>query len=326
VRSISLRFLWLGLLLPAVLVLSVMVGAVPVPAAAVYKAIVAPDQTNQTTIVRDMRLPRALTGALVGAALAVSGAVMQAATRNPLAAPGVAGVSAGASVAVIALTVFGKTAATGTPLALAAFAGAAVGGGMVFAMASGKGATPVRLALAGVAVSALLAAVGSGITMLNEANISLIIAWSTGGLDGRFWPQLRFLWPYVAVGLLMAWVLSRRLDIMKLGDDVATGLGLNMAWARAGALAVTVVLAGAAVAVAGPIGFVGLMVPHVARRLFGVKHAVLLPACALLGALLLTTADIGARLVMRPEEVPVGILTAVLGGPFFLYLVRKEAR
>jgi ferric citrate transport system permease protein len=321
---VPLRYLALVLLLPAVLLGSVMVGAVRVPAPAVYRALTAPDSSNQTTIVREMRLPRALNGALVGAALAVAGAVMQAATRNPLAAPSVAGVSAGASLAAVALTVFGGALGSSpTALAVAAFAGAAVGGGLVFAMAAGKGATPVRLALAGVAVSALLGAVSTGITMLKEANISLIIAWSTGGLDGRYWAQFRFLWPWVAAGLIGALLLARRLDVMRLGEEVAAGLGLNLAWARGGALAVTVALAGAAVAVAGPIGFVGLMVPHVARRFFGVEHRLLIPACALLGALLLTTADVGARVVLAPVEVPVGILTAALGGPFFLYLVRK---
>jgi ferric citrate transport system permease protein len=316
------RYVLFGLLLAGALLLSVMVGAVRVPAPAVYRALTAPDESNQTTIVREMRLPRALNGALVGAALAVAGAVMQAATRNPLAAPSVAGVSAGASVVVIALTVFTAVGTFG--LAVGAFAGAAVGGGLVFAMAAGRGATPVRLALGGVAVSALLGALGSGISFLKEANMTLVIAWSTGGLDGRFWPQFRFLWPWVAVGLLGALLLARRLDVMRLGDEVAAGLGLNLGWARAGALGITVVLAGASVAVAGPIGFVGLMVPHVARRIFGTEHRFLLPACALLGALLLTTADIAARLVMAPQEVPVGILTAALGGPFFLYLVRKE--
>lgn len=318
-----MRFLALGLLLPFALLASVMVGAVKVPTDAVYRAIVAPDDSQASIIVRDLRLPRALNGALVGAALAVAGAVMQAATRNPLAAPSVAGVSAGASLAVVLLTLF--SAAQGPIMAAGAFIGAAVGGSLVFAMASGKGATPVRLALAGVAVSSLLSALGSGIIMVRESAVATMISWSTGGLDGRIWPQFHFLWPWVAAGLIGALLLSTRLDIMRLGDDVAVGLGLHLGKSRAAALLITVVLAGASVAVAGPISFVGLMVPHVARRLFSAEHKVLLPACALMGALLLTVADIGARVIMSPLEVPVGILTAVLGGPFFLYLVRKEA-
>lgn len=319
----GLRYVALIVLVPAALLLSVMVGAVSIPASDVLTALTAPGESQQTVIVREMRLPRALNAMLVGAALAVAGAVMQAATRNPLAAPSVAGVSAGASLAVVLLTVLGK--AGGPALAVAAFAGAAAGGALVFAMAAGKGATPVRLALAGVAVSALLGAISSGIVMLKEAAVASIISWNTGGLDGRFWPQFQFLWPWVLVGMLGALLLATRLDIMRLGDEVAAGLGLNLAPARVGALLVTVILAGASVAVAGPISFVGLMVPHLARRLFGHGHRLLIPVSAVMGGLLLTLADVGARVVVPDQEVPVGILTAVLGGPFFLYLVRKEA-
>jgi ABC-type Fe3+-siderophore transport system permease subunit len=322
-RLLGLRYLALVILVPTALLLSVMVGAVSIPASDVLTALTTPGEGQQLVIVREMRLPRALNAMLVGAALAVAGVVMQAATRNPLAAPSVAGVSAGASLAVVLLTVFGKP--SGPALAAAAFAGAAGGGALVFAMAAGRGATPVRLALAGVAVSALLGALSSGIIMLKEAAVAVIISWSTGGLDGRFWPQFHFLWPWVLAGLIGALLLATRLDIMRLGDEVATGLGLNLGPARLGALAVTVILAGAAVAVAGPISFVGLMVPHVARRLFGHGHRLLIPVSAVMGGLLLTLADVGARVVVPDQEVPVGILTAVLGGPFFLYLVRKEA-
>lgn len=320
---VGLRAVALVVLVPAALLLSVMVGAVSIPAPDVLSALTTPGDSQQAVIVREMRLPRAVNAMLVGAALAVAGVVMQAATRNPLAAPSVAGVSAGSSLAVVLVTVLGQ--AHGVTLAIAAFAGAAAGGALVFAMAAGKGATPVRLALAGVAVSALLAAVSSGIIMLKEAAVAAIISWNTGGLDGRFWPQFHFLWPWVLLGLAVALLLAPRLDIMRLGDDVAAGLGLNLGPARVGALLVTVILAGAAVAVAGPIGFVGLMVPHVARRLFGQGHRVLILVSALMGGLLLTFADIGARVVIPDQEVPVGILTAVLGGPFFLWLVRKEA-
>jgi ABC-type Fe3+-siderophore transport system permease subunit len=316
------RYLVLGLLLAGALLLSVMVGAVSVPATAVFQALFGQLDGQTGMIIREIRLPRAVVGALIGGALAVAGAVMQAATRNPLAAPSVAGVSAGATLAVTILTILGFL--SGPILAAGAFLGAALGGGIVFGLAAGKGATPTRLALAGVAVSALLQAVGTGLVMTRESSIATVIAWQAGSLSGKLWTHFHFLWPWVLVGALVAFLLAPWLDIMRLGDEVSVGLGLNLGLARAGALAVTVILAGAAVAVAGPIGFIGLIVPHIARAFFPHRHRLLLPACALGGALLLTLADTAARWLYGPQEVPVGILTALLGGPFFVYLVRKE--
>ncbi|HLO04298.1 MAG TPA: iron ABC transporter permease [Symbiobacteriaceae bacterium] len=318
------RYVGLGLALGVALLLSVMVGAVQVPATAVFDALRGHGPEQTVLIVNQIRLPRAVVGALVGAGLAVAGAVMQAATRNPLAAPSVAGVTAGATLVVTLLMVAGII--TGPVVAFGAFVGAALGGGVVFALASGKGATPTRLALAGIAVSALLSAVGTGIVMTREANLTLMIAWQAGGLGGKIWSHAAFLWPWVLVGLVAAWLLSPYLDVMRLGDEVSVGLGVNLGYARAGALLVTVILAGGAVAVAGPIGFVGLIIPHIARSFFPHRHRLLLPACALGGALLLTLADTLGRFVGGDIEIPVGILTALLGGPFFVYLVRREGK
>ncbi|MFD1722817.1 FecCD family ABC transporter permease [Amnibacterium endophyticum] len=271
------------------------------------------------------RVPRTALALLVGAALGLSGAVMQGVTRNPLADPGILGVSSGASLAVVVgIAFFGLT----SPAAYiwVAIAGAAVAAAFVYAVGSAGrgGATPLKLALAGAASSAAFSALISAVLLPRVDVMDQFRFWQVGGVGGADAARTAQVLPFLAVGALLALVSARGLDTVALGDDVAAGLGARVGRTRLLAAAGGVLLAGAATAAAGPIGFVGLAVPHLCRLLVGPRHRWLLPASALVGAVLLTAADVLGRLVARPAEVDVGIVTALLGAPVFIWIVRRS--
>lgn len=279
-------------------------------------------------IVRDWRLPRAVSDVLVGAALAVAGAIMQSITRNPLASPGIMGLNTGASF----LTVIGLVlwpAASRTELMILSIGGAAMGAVLVYGLGSLSrgGLTPVRLALTGIAVSSLLGAVGNGVTIYYELGQDVLL-WSARGTDTVQWPDVWAFFPLAAIGLLGAGLLAPALGVLALGDQVASGLGQRTKHARFLAAMVVLGLAGGAVALAGPVGFVGLMVPHVVRSLVGMDHRIVIPGCALGGASLMLTADVAARALTTPfrMSVPVGVVTSLIGVPFFLYLACRRPR
>lgn len=271
------------------------------------------------------RIPRTVLAVVVGAALGVSGALMQGVTRNPLADPGILGVNMGASLAVVVgIAFFGLTAASS--FLWVAIVGAGVTATAVYTIGSlGRGGpTPLKLALAGAASSAALASFISAI-MLPRGDVSgSIRSWQIGGVGGGTFESIRLALPFLAVGFLVAMLSARSLDSLALGDELAAGLGERVAVARASAALAAVVLCGAATAVTGPIGFVGLVVPHACRLLVGVDHRWLLPFSAVVGAALLTGADVLGRIVARPAEIDVGIVTALVGAPFFIYIVRRQ--
>ena len=271
------------------------------------------------------RVPRTVLAMLVGAALAVSGAVMQGVTRNPLADPGILGVTAGAALFVVVGIAF-LGLADPTSYIWVAIAGAALAAAFVYAVGSlGRGGpTPLKLALAGAACSAAFTSLISAILLPRLDVMDTFRFWQIGGVGGAQTEKTLQVLPFLAVGALLSLATARGLNSLALGDDLARGLGEHVGRTRLLAAVGAVTLAGAATAVAGPIGFVGLAVPHLCRLLVGVDHRWLLPFSAVLGAALLTAADVVGRLVARPAEVDVGIVTAMLGAPVFIWIVRRQ--
>lgn len=319
-------FLLLALALVVVLALSITVGARPIALGDIWNALTAfdPTQTNHK-IILDLRLPRTLVGLLVGAALGLSGAILQGATRNPLADPGILGINAGATLCVVlGISVFGITQLSG--YVWLAFLGAGAAMLVVYLVASlgREGATPVKLALAGAAVTAALTSVTSAILITNVETLDQIRFWQVGALTGRTTDILLQVSPFILAGIVLALLTSRILDGLALGDDVARGLGLKVQRGRAIVGFAAVILAGAATAAAGPIAFVGLTVPHLARAFTGPNYRWILPYSMLLAPILLLGADIVGRIVVPPGELQVGIVTAALGAPFFIALVRRR--
>lgn len=277
-------------------------------------------------IVMDLRLPRVLASALVGAAFAVAGAIMQGTTRNPMADSGLLGLNAGAGFALSVCFAFFPGMGY-MKIILFSFLGAALGTVMVNGVASLRrgGATPMRLVLAGAAVSALLAALSQGIALYFDVARDIMF-WTAGGVAGSNWEQIRIMAPWILGALLGAIALSRSISLLSLGEDVAKGLGLNTAIVNILCSVIVLILAGASVSVVGGVAFVGLIVPHLARFLVGVDYRWIIPSSAVLGALLMVVADLGARMLNPPFETPIGVLTALVGVPFFLYLSRKQRR
>lgn len=308
----------------AVLV-SLVVGSKALPWSTVIDAFTSfsPTDTDHL-IIRELRVPRTAVGVLVGAALGTAGALMQGVTRNPLADPGLLGVNAGAAFAVVvAIWALGVSSVLG--LVWFAFLGAAVTSVVVYLLgtAGRGGATPVRLALAGAALAALLGSFTAAVTLLDRATLDQFRFWAVGSIAGRDAEVAWQLAPFVALGLLIAVGATRQLNALALGDETASALGTRVNVARLVSVLGITLLCGAAVAAAGPIGFVGLVVPHAVRVWFGPDQRWLVPASALAGATFLLFCDTIGRIVARPGEIQVGIVTAAIGGPVFVILVRR---
>jgi len=306
--------------------LSLAVGAKSLPLGATWDAVVSYDATREADlIIRELRVPRTLLALVVGAALGMSGAVMQGVTRNPLADPGLLGINAGAALGVVSGIYFLGLAGIGATvwLALAGAAGAAV---LVYGIGSaGRGGpTPVKLTIAGAALTALFLSLTTALLLLDRATLDQYRFWAVGSVTGRGLSITLTLLPFFVVGALLAFASSRALDSMALGDDVARSLGQRVGRARALAFLAIVLLSGSATAAAGPIWFVGLIVAHIARSLTGGNHRWLLPYAAVIGAVLLTFCDVIGRVLARPGELEVGIVTAFLGGPLFIAFVRRK--
>ncbi|MEU3663068.1 iron chelate uptake ABC transporter family permease subunit [Streptomyces sp. NPDC032940] len=301
---------------------SIAVGAKDLTLAQVWHGVFHDSGTYGDVVVGE-RLSRTVLGLLAGAALGLAGAVLQALTRNPLADPGLLGINAGASAAVVtAITFFGVTSLSG--YVWFAFAGAAGVGALVWFLGGSRGATPVRLVLAGTAISAALFGYLQAVMIIDDAALGRMRFWTVGSLSSATDETLRSVLPFFVAGTLLALALSRSLNAMEMGDDTAKSLGVNLNRTRALAMLAATVLCGAATAACGPIVFVGLMVPHIVRSFTGPDMRWIMPYAAILSPVLLLGADVLGRIVARPSELQVGIVTAVLGGPVFIFLVRRR--
>ncbi|MEM9131972.1 MAG: iron ABC transporter permease [Actinomycetota bacterium] len=299
-------------------------GSLITDTATAWQALVDYDPADRyQTAIREFRIGRTILAAVAGACLAVSGAVTQGITRNPLGSPGLLGVNAGAAFAIVSAIFFGGFV---SPLEYVwfAFIGAAGAAALVYAVASvgHAGATPVKLALAGAVVSALLAAWTTTLLLVDQESLEEARFWLAGSVAGRRLEDLAWLLPLAAIGLIAAMALGRQINALTLGDEVARGLGQRTGRVRLAAGAVAVVLAGSAVSIAGPVAFIGLAVPHLVRAVVGPDYRWIIPYSALLGPCMLLGADVVGRVVLRPTEVQVGIVAAAIGAPFLIYLVR----
>lgn len=280
--------------------------------------------SNEHIIIQTVRIPRALIAAAVGASLAIAGVLMQTLTKNPLASPGIFGINAGAGFAVVAaMTLFSVNNMQG--FNMLAFLGAGVAATSVYIIGSfgREGLTPMKLTLAGAAISAMFASFTQGMLVLDEALLDQVLFWLAGSVSGRKLETLVSVLPYMGIGLLGSILISGKMNIFAMGEDVAKGLGLNTGIVKIATGILVILLAGASVAVAGPIGFVGIVVPHLTRAIFGIDHRWVIPMAGVLGAILLLFADIAARYILMPSEIPVGVMTAIIGTPFFIYIARR---
>ncbi|MFC4077655.1 FecCD family ABC transporter permease [Salinithrix halophila] len=302
----------------------------------------ASDPTKEQLVVKTTRLPRALIAVCVGASLGIAGALMQALTRNPLASPGIFGINAGAAFFVVMASSFFSVRSYAS-FTWIAFLGAAVSGLVVYGLSTlgREGLTPIKLTLAGAAITAFFNTLTQGILVTDENALDEILYWLSGSIVGRNLETLVNVLPFFAIAWVVALLLGRSITTLTIGEDVAKGLGQRTAWVKLTAALAVVLLAGGSVAVAGPIGLVGLVIPHLARFLVGSDYRWILPYCAVLGATFLLLADIGARYLIMPggpvmaflsdlgahvlsDEVPVGVLTALIGAPFFIYIARRS--
>lgn len=307
--------------------LSMTVGAKDITNRTIWDAILhnGPD-TLQHKIVRELRLSRTVMAVIAGASFAVAGAMMQGMTRNALASPDLIGVNAGATFALAIVLSFFPLMPFRSVI-VCAMIGAGLGVALVYGISAivRGGLTPLRLALAGAAVSALLTALSQGIAIYAKVAKDMAF-WSAGGIANVKWFQIDMMLPFAVVGIAAALLLAPAITILSLGEDVATGLGMRKGWIKLAGNVVVLLLAGASVAVVGPIGFVGLVVPHIMRAVLSVDYRWIIPASAIYGALLTLAADIVGRVLNPPNETPLGIITAIIGVPFFVYLCRSGKR
>lgn len=328
-HHVSARLLWwlLSLLvLVAVLAVSLAVGSRGIPLDAVLRAVTSGrDGSTDVGVVLDGRLPRTVIGLLAGIGLGVSGAIIQAVTRNPLADPGILGVTFGSGFAVsIAVGVLGLTSPS--TYVWFAFAGALVTTVVVYLIGSaGSGsASPVQLTLAGVAIGAVLSGITSAMLLSNPSGFAAMRVWEAGAIADRGWGVVTPVWPFIVAGVVVALLITPSLNAVALGDDLASSLGANVLRTRILALVAITLLAGGATAIAGPIAFIGLMIPHVARWIVGPDQRWIAAFTIVLAPALLLTADVLGRILTRPGELPVGIVTAFIGAPVLIYLVRRQ--
>lgn len=303
---------------------SIVLGYTNTPIDLAVKAFTDFDGSNEHIIIQSVRLPRALIAAVVGGSLAIAGALMQALTKNPLASPGIFGVNAGASFFIVVAVSFFSVGAM-TQYTWIAFLGATVAALSVYFLGSlgREGLSPMKLTLAGAAVAALFASFTQGLLVLNEKALDEVLFWLAGSVQGRKLELLFPVLPYIGIAFLLSLLIASQVNLLMMGEDVAKGLGQKTGLIKLVAAVVIVLLAGSSVAVAGPIGFIGIVVPHLARALVGIDHRWIIPYCAIIGGMLLIWADISARYVIMPQEVPVGVMTAIIGTPFFVYIARK---
>ncbi|MDO4179074.1 MAG: iron ABC transporter permease [Phascolarctobacterium sp.] len=324
VLKISSTCLVLLAILFLISIFALTLGTAPLSMSQVLDAVLGKGPEEAQVIVNNLRMPRIVLAAEVGACLAVSGALMQAVMRNPLADPGIIGVSAGAATAATTVLLLFPGLLALVPVF--AFGGAMLACVLIYILAWRGGVDPVRIILSGVAINTVLGAYNSFLQMLNSDNLSGVLAFMNGSIAGRGWDDIQIITFYASIGIVLALCCVKSANILQLGDEMATGLGVNVSNIRIFLSAVGAFLAACTVAAAGMIGFIGLVVPHISRMFVGSDYKALLPVSTVLGAVLLVAADTLGRTLVSGMEIPVGIVMAATGGPFFLYMLRKKAR
>ncbi|WP_204599220.1 FecCD family ABC transporter permease [Clostridium pascui] len=306
--------------------LSISLGAKDISLYTVFNSIFTGKEGINSQIVRDIRMPRAISAAFVGAFLAISGAIMQGITRNPIAEPSIMGITQGATF-TISIAFAMQKGIDSVGLMIFAFIGASISGLLVYFISSRsmKGVDPVKLVLAGTALGTLLISLATAIAMYFNLSQQLSF-WISGGLTTAKWPGVKMLLIVGILGVTAAMIMSSKITILSLGEEIAIGLGQNTNAIRFISIIIVIILSGSAVSVAGNIAFVGLIVPQIVRSLVGPDYRYIIPCSLIIGAVLLVYSDIVARMINQPYETPIGALTALIGVPFFIYLVRKEAR
>ncbi|HIS77697.1 MAG TPA: iron ABC transporter permease [Candidatus Merdivicinus excrementipullorum] len=320
----STVMLVLLILLAVLCLLSIAVGSAGYSILEILDAVFREEKSPIKTIVVNLRLPRVILAILIGASLAAAGALLQSVMRNPLADPGTIGVSAGAGTAATTILLLFPNLTASVPLF--AFGGAALACVLIYTMAWKEGVDPTRIILSGVAINSVLGAYNSLLQLMNSDSLEGVLAFMNGSLSGRSWYQVRLLAVYAAVGLVLAFLCIKSANALQLGDEMAKSLGVKVNGSRVLLSGVAAFLAASTVSVAGMIGFVGLVVPHIARILVGSDYKAMLPTSVVLGAVVLLAADTVGRTIVPGMEIPVGIVMAVCGGPFFLYLLRKRGK
>jgi iron complex transport system permease protein len=327
-RFIPFLYKLIGMLLVFItmFVLSMVFGAADISIKDVWLALSSSTVNEQISILRDIRLPREIAAVFVGAALSVSGAIMQGMTRNPLADPGLLGLTSGANAA-LAVTIAFIPSTNYVGITIACFIGAAVGAVLVFGIAAIKrgGFSPLRIVLAGAAVSAFLYAIGEGVGIYFKISKDVSM-WTAGGIVGTSWEQLQIIVPFIVGGIFIALLLSRQLTILSLNEEVAVGLGQQTTKVKTILFIVMILLAGASVALVGNMVFIGLMIPHIVRRVVGTDYRYIIPMSAITGAAFMLLADTLARTVNAPYETPIAAIVSMIGLPFFLVIVRKGGK
>ena len=321
---VSSVMLVLLILLGLCSVLSLAVGSAGYSVQEILKALFSQENSPVKTIVLNLRLPRIILAILIGSSLSAAGALLQSVMRNPLADPGTIGVSAGAGTAATTILLIFPQLSASVPLF--AFGGAALACVLIYTMAWKGGVDPTRIILSGVAINSVLGAYNSLLQLMNSDSLEGVLAFMNGSLSGRGWHQVQIAAYYASVGLVMAFLCIKSANALQLGEEMAKSLGVKVSLNRVLLSAVAAFLAAATVSVAGMIGFVGLVVPHIARLLVGSDYKVMMPVSVVLGAVVLLAADTVGRTVVPGMEIPVGIVMAVCGGPFFLYLLRKKGK
>lgn len=328
-RKISIRrvgVIW-GILIIALCILSLVaiaVGSAGYSVLEILRALFSEEKSTIKVIVLNLRLPRLLLAILIGSSLSASGALLQSVMRNPLADPGTIGVSAGAGTAATTILLLFPQLTNSVPLF--AFGGAALACFMIYSMAWKRGVDPTRIILSGVAINSVLGAYNSLLQLMHSDSLEGVLAFMNGSLSGRSWAQVKLLVIYAGIGLVLSFLCIKSANTLQLGDEMAKSLGVKVNLARVCLSAVSAFLAAATVSVAGMIGFVGLVVPHISRLLVGSDYKAMLPTSVLLGAVVLLLADTLGRTVVPGMEIPVGIVMSVVGGPFFLYMLRKAGK
>ncbi len=303
---------------------SIAKGAVEIGIKEILSSLFRRENTATYRIIVQIRLPRTLAAILVGAALALSGAILQGVMRNPLATPNIIGVSSGAGLAALSIMILFPAYFYLVPVG--AFVGALLTTFLIYSLAWKRGIIPSRLILAGVAVNSILGAGNNILLTTYPQRVSGVINFMVGGLSGAAWKDVRMITPYILISLVVSLFFTQRMNILMLGDEIATGLGLKVERVRRILIVLSSFLAGSAVSAVGLLGFVGLIVPHMARSFVGNDNRFLFPASILLGSLTLMVCDLIARTILAPIEIPVGVIMSIIGGPFFLLILRNQYR